>query len=263
LCKSEHVPDIPLFACSLQMTLSQQAAQEAAWRQQVDLVHQQLLDQQKHKAALRQRLKQDAQRAKREQLRRIEPVAKARARANGLASLGLDPEIMALSEKFGRLSGLVDEVQQRVEAQYGLMGSLDEAAAYGQLGGPASSAAAAAYRQQLPMPAGGPGKRAQLQVGPGQQPLPPTQLGQQQWPQQSQAQQRPPVQQLPLQQPPQAQQRPQMQQQPPPQQQRPQPMPGPPAVAQASAPQQLLQQAPKQPQGAPDAQRMWQQQRQP
>jgi hypothetical protein len=237
------------------MTLSQQAAQEAAWRQQVDVVHQQLLDQQKHKAALRQRLKQDAQRAKREQLRRIEPIAKARARANGLASLGLDPEIMALSEKFGRLSGLVDEVQQRVEAQYGLMGSLDEAAAYGQLAGAASAAAAAAYGQQLPMPAEGPGL-AQLQVGPGQQSLPPTQLGQQQWPQQRPMQPRPQ-----LQQPPQRQQRPQIQQMP--AQQRPQPMPGPPAAAQAIDLRCHPQQIPTQPQGAPDTQRMWQQQQQP
>jgi hypothetical protein len=143
----------------LQLTVVQRAADEAAWRQQVDLVHQQILDQQKHKAALRQRLQQDAQRAKREQLRRVEPVAKARARANGLASLGLDPEIMGLSEKFGKLSGLVDEVQQRMEAQYGSMASWDDAAAYGQLPmspaatggaglGPGSARVGPAARQQ-------------------------------------------------------------------------------------------------------------------
>lgn len=113
--------------------------QDTVWRQQVDQVHQQLLEQQKHKAALRQRLQQDAQRAKREQLRRIEPVAKARARTHGLANLGWDPEILALSEKFGRLNRLVDEVQQRMEAQYGLIGSLDDAAA---LGLPPAAAAA-------------------------------------------------------------------------------------------------------------------------
>lgn len=83
-------------------------------------MHQQLLNQQKHRAALRSRLQADAQRAKQEQLRRIEPVAKARARSRGLASLGLDPEIMSLSEKFGKMSQLVDEVQQQMEAQYGL-----------------------------------------------------------------------------------------------------------------------------------------------
>eukprot|EP00879_Flechtneria_rotunda_P005801 GHRR01006104.1.p1 GENE.GHRR01006104.1~~GHRR01006104.1.p1 ORF type:complete len:367 (+),score=185.10 GHRR01006104.1:1796-2896(+) len=92
-----------------------------AWRKQVDQLHQQLLNQQKHRAALRSRLQQDAQRAKQEQLRRIAPVAKARARAQGLASLGLDPQIMALSEKFEQMGSLVDEVQQHMEARYGLL----------------------------------------------------------------------------------------------------------------------------------------------
>ncbi|KAF6261069.1 hypothetical protein COO60DRAFT_1700022 [Scenedesmus sp. NREL 46B-D3] len=96
------------------------SAEEAAWQQQVDAAHQQLLNQQKQRAALRSRIEQDARSAKAEQLRRIEPIAKARARAQGLASLGLDPEIMSLSEKFGQLSGLVDEVQRSMEAQYGL-----------------------------------------------------------------------------------------------------------------------------------------------
>lgn len=159
------------------MTLAQQAAEEATWRQQVDQVHQQLLDQQKHKAALRQRLQQDAQRAKREQLRRIEPVAKARARASGLASLGLDPEIMAMSEKFGRLSGLVDEVQQRMEAQYGLMGSMDDQAAFGKL--PASAAGAA----------GRPGS-AGRRLAAGQQQVPQqTMMSPQAWPPLQQPQQ--------------------------------------------------------------------------
>lgn len=118
--------------CSMQVTIAQQAAEQAAWRQQVDHVHQQLIDQQKHRAALRQRLQQDALRAKQEELRRIQPVAKARARAHGLFNLGLDPQILSLSEKLGQLSGLVDEVQQRMEEQYGAMGSLDDAM-YAQL----------------------------------------------------------------------------------------------------------------------------------
>lgn len=143
-----HADNTVQLSCVLFLNVQhdgmQQAVQQAAWRQQVDQVHQQLLDQQKHKAALRERLQQDAQRAKREQLRRIEPVAKARARANGLASLGLDPQILAMSEKFGRLSSLVDEVQQRVEAQYGLMGSLDDAAAYAQIFAPPAAGAAQA-----------------------------------------------------------------------------------------------------------------------
>lgn len=194
-----------------QCTLAQQAAEEAAWRQQVDQVHQQLLDQQKHKAALRQRLQQDAHRAKREQLRRIEPVAKARARASGLASLGLDPEIMALSEKFGRLSGLVDEVQQRMEAQYGLYGSDWDASLGGQL--PPSPAAG---RQQ------GPSRLAAGQQQP-QQPMQqaPLQMGPGPWPQQARprSQQLSQQQQPALQRPPQTgpgartQQRPQQQQQ--------------------------------------------------
>lgn len=163
---------------AMQLTLAQQAAEEAAWRQQVDQVHQQLLDQHKHKAALRQRLQQDAQRAKREQLRRIEPVAKARARASGLASLGLDPEIMALSEKFGRLSGLVDEVQQRMEAQYGLMDSMDDQAALGQL--PRSAAGTAG----TPWSAG-----MRLAAGPQHVPQQPLQMGSQAWPPLQQPQQ--------------------------------------------------------------------------
>lgn len=193
--------------CLPQLTLAQQAAEEAVWRQQVDQVHQQMIDQQKHKAALRQRLQQDAQRAKREQLRRIAPVAKARARASGLASLGLDPEIMALSEKFGRLSGLVDEVQQRMEAQYGLMdwdasfgGQLPPAPAAGRQQGPSRLAPG----QQQPQPM----QQATPQVGPGA------------WPQQPrQRTQQPPRQQQALQQPPQrgpatwTQQRPQQQEQ--------------------------------------------------
>lgn len=167
--------------CALQLTLAQQASEEAAWRQQVNQVHQQLLDQQKHKAALRQRLQQDAQRAKREQLRRIEPVAKARARANGLASLGLDPEIMALSEKFGRLSGLVDEVQQRMEAEYGLMGSMDDQAAYGRLP-PSPAAAGTARRSSYPDSRLAAGKQQRLR-GPAQVQQPPqTWPGQQQQP---------------------------------------------------------------------------------
>lgn len=115
----------------MQVRLVEQAVQDTVWRQQVNQVHQQLLDQQKHKAALRQRLQQDAQRAKREQLRRIEPVAKARARTHGLANLGWDPEILALSDKFGRLNRLVDEVQQRMEAQYGLIGAADTTSSLG------------------------------------------------------------------------------------------------------------------------------------
>jgi hypothetical protein len=185
----------------LQLTLAQQAAEEAAWRQQVDQVHQQLLDQQKHKAALRQRLQQDAQRAKREQLRRIEPVAKARARASGLASLGLDPEIMALSEKFGRLSGLVDEVQQRMEAQYGLYGSDWDASLGGQL--PPSPAT---NRQQ------GPSRLAagQQQLQQPMQQAPP-QMGARAWPQQPRlrSQQLPQQQQQPQQQQPALQRLPQ------------------------------------------------------
>lgn len=109
----------------LQAELVRQSAEESAWQQQVEAAHLELLNQQKHRAALRSRLEQDAQRAKAEQLRRIAPVAKARARARGLATLGLDPEIMALSEKFGKMANLVDEVQQHMEAQYGLQdGSL-------------------------------------------------------------------------------------------------------------------------------------------
>jgi hypothetical protein len=64
------------------------------------------------------------------------PVAKARARSQGLANLGLDPEIMGLSEKFGRMSSLVDEVQRRIEAEYSALGSQDEAAALGLAGMP-------------------------------------------------------------------------------------------------------------------------------
>lgn len=168
----------------MQLTLAQQASEEAAWRQQVDQVHQQLLDQQKHKAALRQRLQQDAQRAKREQLRRIEPVAKARARANGLASLGLDPEIMSLSEKFGRLSGLVDKVQQRMEAEYGLMGSMDDQAAYGRL--PPSPAAVAAQRSVNPDKRPTLGQQQRLQQPPQ---VPPPQAWSAQQPQQQPQQQ--------------------------------------------------------------------------
>ncbi|WIA33514.1 hypothetical protein OEZ86_006639 [Tetradesmus obliquus] len=82
---------------SQQAGVQRAAAEEAAWQQQVEDAHQQLLNQQKQRAALRSRIEQDARRAKAEQLRRIEPVAKARARAQGLASLGLDPEIMSLS----------------------------------------------------------------------------------------------------------------------------------------------------------------------
>jgi hypothetical protein len=116
----------------------------------------------------------------------VEPVAKARARAHGIANLGLDPQILSLSEKFGQLSGLVDEVQQRMEAQYGLMGSLDDAAAYVQ--------------QQLSMPGAGgspaPGPALTGPAGPGgfqqqpplQQQQPPLQQAPP-WPQQQQGQQ--------------------------------------------------------------------------
>jgi hypothetical protein len=113
----------------LQLQQQRQSGEEEIWRQQVDQAHQQLLSQQKHRAALRRRLQQDAQRAKQEQLRRIAPVAKARARLYGLATLDSDPDITTLSEKFGRMSQLVEEVQQQMEVRYGLVGDVSTMAA--------------------------------------------------------------------------------------------------------------------------------------
>lgn len=244
--------------CLPQLTLAQQAAEEAVWRQQVDQVHQQMIDQQKHKAALRQRLQQDAQRAKQEQLRRIEPVAKARARASGLASLGLDPEIMALSEKFGRLSGLVDEVQQRMEAQYGLMdwdasfgGQLSPAPAAGRQQGPSRLAAVQQQPQHM--------QQATPQVGPGAWPQQPRQRTQQPPRQQQQALQQPP-QRGPgtwtPQRPQQQEQVPSLQQPPATQQQAAQGgMPPTPASFQGAVPAQPQQQSAWQPSSQPPWQR--------
>ncbi len=82
----------------------------------MDATHDELIARQKQRAALRDRLQQDAERAKQQQLKRIESVARARAKAKGLATLGLDPEIMALSSKFMRLDAVVEQVRAVCES---------------------------------------------------------------------------------------------------------------------------------------------------
>lgn len=62
---------------------------------------------------MQRRLREDAERAKREQLRRIEGVARERASRRGLASLAIDPDIWALSQRFSRMDEVVEQVRWR------------------------------------------------------------------------------------------------------------------------------------------------------
>eukprot|EP00877_Chromochloris_zofingiensis_P000006 jgi/Chrzof1/10005/Cz04g23210.t1 len=101
---------------------AQEADDVVGFRQQADAVHEEMVIKWKQRQALRDRLEQDAQRAKTLVMKQIEPEARRRACAKGLASLGLDPDILMLSNKFRILPDVVNKVQMQMEQQYGLAG---------------------------------------------------------------------------------------------------------------------------------------------
>lgn len=115
-----HAPGIaepPPPPCGPQVRQQREQGEEQRLRMEADVLHGELLARQKQRAALRQRIQQDAERAKLEQLKKIEAVAQERARQRGLGQLGLDPNLLDMSGKFSKVGQLVDEVSSATAAR--------------------------------------------------------------------------------------------------------------------------------------------------